>query len=292
LEQSYTDFSVHLSRNWFANVGLSCKDHILAERLVSATIGVYLCDALDGVKAHPLSLKIASYLSEYIQHRATIDSSNTTTKLLLAICILSEYDVAVTHMRQFAIQRAAILSNLKIISPNEYAQALLLCRMGFLSFPRLMKLKITQNRRDPIYWLLANEEELQLLCDWLGAGSQYGKQPICAAPGNLEGLARIMPVLILQRLRFYNLTLGANLLRSLTYLNTIGQEVTRWPLKFLEAQQRNDGSFGFFAFDEGYSENQNKNRNNTDIYLSTTLNCLWTIAEMRISRFRLFWGHL
>jgi hypothetical protein len=67
------------------------------------------------------------------------------------------------------------------------------------------------------------------------------------------------------------------LLRSLNYLGLHHTAPVQSALEFLEFQQTSKGAFGYFALPT-----------TTSIYLNTTRSCLWTIAELRLPSFRLF----
>jgi hypothetical protein len=135
--------------------------------------------------------------------------------------------------------------------------------------------------------LLASEDALEQLCFRISAASLFGRRAICGVHETLGDLAFALPSITLQQLRKYNLSLGAALLRSLNYLHLDQTIAVQSGIRFLEAQQRHDGAFGFFALKANESEGVSDKITIHRLYLQTTINCMWAIAEICTPNFRL-----
>ncbi len=118
------------------------------------------------------------------------------------------------------------------------------------------------------------------------AATQYGQSMPTMKTDFLRTLSSLLPVLMLDYFRLYNLEVGMQILRAMRYVHLHEHRGGEEGLKFLVAQQQRNGRFGFFAHEiaqlylsEAASEPDFK------VYLPHTVSFLWTIAEATHSQF-------
>jgi len=230
-------------------------------------------------------------LSDYLDSPTVpIDiASHSALELMLAHYILSSHSLPASALTSFAEDTANSFVQKKLQSPDEYASIpLLLHRLGLISvFPQPSALSQADIGGGALELLLASDEHLRHICFRISGASLFGREVICGSRETLRDLALVLPSIMLQQLRIYNLELGTALLRSLNYLKIDQIMALTSGIRFVEAQQRNDGAFGFFAInskDTGTGDNEGTVHR---LYLLTTVNCLWAFAEICIPDFRL-----
>lgn len=259
--------------------------------LISVLTGLYLCDVLAGGVSSPESLQVGGLLTQYLE--AGDDQIDPevcgTSRLLLAHCILSSFDLPAGTLTRFALDTAAVMATPDKSPVAENASILLLlCRLGLLPFaPQAGTLTEADLGGSALELLLAPEGDLRRICHRIASASLCGTATILGSPEALWSLAQALPSVALQRLRIYDLELGALLLRSLAYLNADQSHCVKSGLRFLEGQQRGEGAFGHFAFELACAEPPLEAVASRRFYLSATVTCLWTIAELRVPGFRL-----
>jgi hypothetical protein len=85
-----------------------------------------------------------------------------------------------------------------------------------------------------------------------------------------------MPVLMLQKLREYDLVLGASILRTLKYLGAQADEDVRHATRYLFCQQQGDGRFGYYSRELcRCPDSLDADR---DLYLPVTVAVLWALT--------------
>jgi hypothetical protein len=206
-------------------------------------------------------------------------------RLLLAYWIVSSYGLHAETLGRIAVEKAAQMQMPK--SPSA-VPVFLLHRLGLLaSVPPAGTLTLADIGGDSLALLLAKEEGLRWVCERIASASLCGTTMISGLSEALRCLSLTLPSLALQRLRIYDLELGGALLRSIAYAGLEQSVFVKSGLRFLEAQQRGEGSFGYFAFEFACSDHALNNLAVFRAQLSATVNCLWTIAELRMTDFRL-----
>lgn len=111
------------------------------------------------------------------------------------------------------------------------------------------------------------------------AATQFGQIRL-ADSESLNILSALLPVLMLDHFCIYNLELGMQILRAMTYIQLHGQRGWQAGLAFLVAQQQRSGRFGFFAQEAAHMQLSVADaEQDCKIYLPHTVSFLWTIAE-------------
>jgi hypothetical protein len=96
----------------------------------------------------------------------------------------------------------------------------------------------------------------------------------------LNILSSLLPVLMLDHFCAYNLEIGMQILRAMTYVQLHEQREWQAGLAFLVAQQHCSGRFGFFAQEAAQMHlSVSEAEQDCKIYLPHTVSFLWTIAE-------------
>jgi len=260
--------------------------------LTSAAIGVYLCDALDDIAPNQESLKVIRRLRAHIEKASSSAYGLGCSQLLLTQCILSHYGYPSEILSTFAVSAAKSLVNQDAQQLFEYVtNGLLLFRLGLNSTPpEPVITTIADTNSNALALLLADVNGLRQFCDRIALATVFGYSK--ASEETFGVAAQILPPIAMQRLRMYDLEIGAMLLRAMLYLGLGKSQVAQVGLRFLEFQQCSNGAFGYYAIALNRGKTSQHKSAILRLCLSTTTACLWTIAEFSIPGFRLFWGYL
>lgn len=112
------------------------------------------------------------------------------------------------------------------------------------------------------------------------AATNYGAAELSAEAHFVQVARALLPTWMVYHLHQYHLEAGMQLLRCMRYLHLQQHHSFLAGLRFLAAQQQQDGRFGFFA--QAIAQTQpSKDALISDllIYLPHTVSFLWTIAE-------------
>jgi hypothetical protein len=103
-----------------------------------------------------------------------------------------------------------------------------------------------------------------------------------------EILCAVVGVWLLDSARGYKLDRVALLARTLAYLGAARGAPTQQAVAFLLAQQHPTGCFGFFGPEVARARVKEPDfKESIELYLPTTLACLWALAECHATEFRL-----
>jgi len=131
--------------------------------------------------------------------------------------------------------------------------------------------------------LRLDPSEVRAICNQIAASSLFGLRPLPA-----RSAARIrsqLPIMMLQRLREYDLMLGAVTIRTLKYLGAGACEEVAQAIEYLLSQQQVDGRFGFYAPE--LSSGMELQNADLELYLPVTVSVLWALAEVSVRGFSL-----
>jgi hypothetical protein len=135
--------------------------------------------------------------------------------------------------------------------------------------------------------LRAGTGEIRRICTWITAQTFFGAAPHAGsiADGIRSELLDGLPVILMQKLREYDLMLGTMLLRAVTYLGGGTLDECGYAARYLHAQQQPDGRFGYYARE--LAEPSAVLDADLDLYLPVTVSSLWGLAECRVPGFTL-----
>ncbi|QLH23607.1 hypothetical protein [Streptomyces sp. Rer75] len=125
--------------------------------------------------------------------------------------------------------------------------------------------------------LLADSHTVRRLCNAIAAYTLFGSREM---PGRHPDLLLTLPVLVLQKLREYDLILGSTLLRALSYLGADDSETFDFAARYLGCQQQDDGRFGFYARE--LAEGPILRTADQDLFLPVAVSALWALAEVSV----------
>lgn len=203
--------------------------------------------------------------------------------LLLAHHILSVCGCRTYGIETFAQQLAAAVKERLIVPLRCVGEALLLARLGYGEYPPIPTLEPRDAGTDAFCLLRGDEEQILSVCQNIGAATHFGSQRLRATAGVRSYLGHMLPIILLQSMREYNLELGALVLRTIRYLRITGNQALSVAISFLMDQQLVDGRFGHFGIEAAkISELEGKDSSQVanELYLPITVSCLWTLAEV------------
>jgi hypothetical protein len=129
--------------------------------------------------------------------------------------------------------------------------------------------------------LISDKWQLRGVCKKIFELTQYGSD-LKLSEAAISSCTRLLPSLMCEAFRQYDLELGTTMLRALCCLpGTRDDALIADAVDFLARQQKANGSFGYFGASICEIEQAKGNdfRPFSDLYLPTTVGCLWSLAE-------------
>ncbi|MCZ4126094.1 hypothetical protein [Streptomyces sp. H39-S7] len=204
-----------------------------------------------------------------------------TKLLLLCHSVLRERGFESDELASFAGEVSAALREMDVIPARLAGVAHLLDAIGEDPFGAAGRIEPDMPRADRSLLLRAETAEVREVCNRLAGASLFGARELVIA--DRDDLLLTLPVLLLQKLREYDLILGSSLLRTLKYLGASEQEDVDYATRYLVCQQQGDGRFGYYARElEGPSGRIAAQ----DLYLPVTVSVLWALAEASVPGLR------
>ena len=297
-EQSRTRDIFSHSRAWlFALAGQRSEESSAPnDDLLKILIGVWLCERACGqVQPSPAFHHLILMLEERLHSDSSAGTFNPaaydTKLLLLSHLALSAHHRRVCALEQFARQLAAAFGELESVPLYYMGEAVLLARLGYGEYPPVPLLRAEDAGQDGLRLLSAGKSQIIEVCDNISAATHFGRQPLRAEAEIKRYLGNLLPVILLQSLREYDLEMGTMLLRVARYLRLSRTRAVRLAVEFLVDQQQIDGRFGYFAIEcERIARSSELNSVDTTsrLYLPVTVACLWSLAESLVPGLNLF----
>lgn len=278
------------AKPWFAETLVA---EIQSERadlgdLSRLLLGGWLCQsALQGTAAPEGLASVAEHIEGRLRRETlegAFDPFRYDTKLLLITHkILSLYGYRAYGIDEFAQQVAQAFKDLPGLPPRYVGELLLLAQLGYADDPPAPALEVSQIGSNVLRLLLADDAEIRAACQYIAAASHFGRR--CPqAPADVRGcLNRVLPIVLLQSLKEYNLDLGAILIRTIHFLQPIADRATTVAVDFLLDQQLPDGRFGRFALELAQIAKTNEcdvRHASRRIHLPITASSIWSLAEL------------
>lgn len=180
---------------------------------------------------------------------------------------MRKHGIRCEPLEHFAAEAAETLRSIEVV-PARLAGAALLLSAGTLAPDPLPP-------PGPAALLRADAAALRQLCSTIESLTGFGTRPL--PPAWATALTPTLPVLLLHKLREYDLVLGASLLRSVCYLRLPADEDIGYATDFLVSQQQADGRYGYYARElEHCPELRDPDR---ELYLPVSITVLWALAE-------------
>ncbi|WP_201360811.1 hypothetical protein [Dictyobacter formicarum] len=200
--------------------------------------------------------------------------------VLFSLGILRFFDVHSDQIELFAAKISELLQG-HVDQNEEEASELFLVR--FL----LRRLRLypplpayTLRALTPSELIHADDATIDMLVKNIAAATQFGQVTRELKTDFMCTLSSLLPIIMLDYFRDYNLETGMQVLRCMRYLHLYENKSRRSGLNFLLAQQQADGRFGFFAYElTQLQSTEQQSSPDLYIYLPLTVSFLWTIAE-------------
>lgn len=271
----------------------SSKVVLPLQGLMTAVLGLWICRIAANDDSIPMDLateKLENNLRS-AEAAGTFDPFAYDSKLLLAMFeLLAVYNRDSSGIERFARLIGSEIGRLATIPPRLIGESLLLSQRGFVKSPYVPLLKAGDISVNGVSLLRMERPDLLLVCGRIAAASHFGLKSLKAEPGVHLVLKELLPPLLFQTLRDYDLELGATILRTMRYSGLRMSRAGRLGTLFLMDQQDGQGRFGHLSKEAlGLSESGTivPDELATRLYLPTTVSCLWALAETVYGNFTL-----
>jgi hypothetical protein len=285
------------ARTWLVSLleRIPAQGDIAARALCHVLIATWIADTMadtDGAKPAGFT-EVARYVARSLnafENSSHIDSVKPTLKLLVEVLLSSE-GLEVEPFRQFLSQSASILRRADLVleaDPALMEKRTLLYSAGVLPRPPGVPadgVRVLLNK----FRLCASAEVIDGLTLQLECLTGWGTR-LVGDEINARSLGEILAGFAVHRLRNYDLISGARLLRLQEYLATDRIIARRDDLYHaICMHHRAHGPFGWYGPEAAKLLKQTSAPlEDTEFYLVTTLECLWTLAERSVDGWRLF----
>jgi len=238
---------------------------------------------------YPCSSTYAATIGQYLPED-TDDALNflysDPALALFSLGILRFFDIHNEQLELFAQKISELLHNHTDQNEDE-ASELFLVRFLLRRLNLHSRLSsYTLRKVDPITLIHADDSVISKLVKNITAATHYGQMTRSIEPDMRASLSSLLPILVLDSFRAYQLEEGMQLLRCMRYLHIHEKNDRIDSLPFLLAQQQPDGRFGFLADEIQKIESTDQPASaDLSIYLPLTVSFLWTIAEVAHPQF-------
>jgi hypothetical protein len=274
------------SRDWFLSICAAQfeKKESRLEDMFTLVLGLWICDRVlrdQSVSMEPLLEKLERKLNSE-EFRQTFDPFRYDSKLLLLTHeLLSLYNCRVDVIESFVNLVASEFAKLGDIPVRLTGEALLLSQLGLVAPPPVPLLRNEYICADSMSLLRLDRSQLVGVCANVAAASHFGAKPLRAHTPVRLVLKELLPSLLFQGLRDYDLELGATILRTMRYAGLINDWAFRLGVVFLIDQQDKQGPFGRLSreaialADSGIAQEDVTAR----LCLPVSVSCVWALAE-------------
>jgi len=253
-------------------------------------LGLWICEQGLLEHAEPSSTrryahKVGRYIPEDTDDVADLFSSDPTLALF-SLGILRFFNIRNRQLELFATHLSRLLqehSDQDDLEANElFLIRFLLQRLRLHSPLPSYSLKEIA----PGDLINADDRTIGNVVKNITAATHYGQAAPATKKDFLQALSTLLPVLMLDYFRLYNLEIGMQILRAMRYLHPGENKGWEGGLKFLVAQQQYNGRCGFFAHEMAQLHmSEAKYEQDFQLYLPLTVSFVWTIAETAHSQF-------
>ena len=290
-------------QDWLLSIDFesTIRAHRDLKSVLHSLLGLWICKVALGRVNHPQRYEKYLDFAETVLGNEKIESfyaAQYDSKLLL-ICgyILRVHNRPAPLLDRFMEQVGDALKTLEVVPMQYAAEAIFLHHIG-VSEPTAAPF-IQEDKIDiePLRLLRAPPEELRSLYTIIGSLTLFGKKPYSEARIE-KALAETLSMIFLEVLRDYDLELAAIILRTIGYLSSARNQVSKalnQGISYLLTQQRPDGKFGFYVLHNCFGNKADVSTHfNVDLkfYLPITVSCLWSLAEVLLPDFNIFYPPL
>ncbi len=253
--------------------------------LLKIYILAFLC--FDFRKKQVEEIQLLKKIRTKIVNRVDANLNECDGVMLLIFCVIERkmFGGMLPVLRDYA---SIVSTAIKEVSPTDtipsyQAARILLYRLDLLPKPLPVNLTLSTD----IFSLLTGSEEdgLEIVrkIDFITC---YGKYTV-ESP---NGLDIVIESIMMNCLQQYKLEKACNFLRVLSYLGREDSLAIRTAQQFIFTNQEFEGGFGFFDKQiKLLSSKVPEQQARLQIKIPISLTCLWTLAESRLTNYRLFW---
>lgn len=246
-------------------------------------VGLWICEqGLIEDQSYTRTMAYAQKVNQYIPEdpEEALDFLYADPALaLFSLGILHSFDIQNRQIELFATKISELLrehTDQDEKEANELFLVRFLLRRLHLH-PPLPAYKLRE--LPPSTLIQADDTTIVMLIKNIAAATQFGQVTYSMDTDAIRSLSSLLPVLMFDYFRSYNLEAGMQILRCMRYLHLYDNQSWTPGLNFLLAQQT-DGRFGFLAYELTQLEaTEQQVSPDLYVYLPLTVSFLWTIAE-------------
>jgi hypothetical protein len=282
------------SRSWLASIDLperSVNGRIINQAMVRA-LGMWICSFIigdSGITAPLIADQVMKVLRT-AEEEKIFNPFEYDSKLVLLIGeLLAANGYESSTLSPFAEEVGAEIRRMESIPARFVGESVLLCRRGLAPQPTVPKLTldICPDGRE---LLSGKSSQVYSACEAISASTLFGLRALEAEALLLTTLRQVLPPILVQTLKEYDLDLGGRVLRAMSYCGFECLPTFNAALEFLVYQQHPSGRFGYLAKEAAaLSESGTAPLEEIEerLYLPITVSCLWSLAESAFDGFRL-----
>lgn len=246
-------------------------------QLLQGMLGIWTCDRALGEDSAEMASLVAIGLARL---RIPEDLHGVDPKLsLLCLQAIDRERRVTATIRAFATSIALSISELSSIPAGHAGVAVILHELGFPGI-RVRTLPLTKEA-DTDLLLCGGPEVVRGVCRAVAVESHFGARRI--GRSRFVCFRGVLPALLLQTLRSYDLDTGAMLLRTARYLDLPIRGRLAECVSFIMDQQTREGRFGFYAIERAAIRESSDLPNfdaDLSLHLPVTSSCAWALAEV------------
>lgn len=280
------------SRRWVLEVASQdASGHSSIDAFLKMILAVWICERASGLTEPSFDFQhLVRRVSKMLREQHGFDPLLHDAKLLLLCqCVLSKWASPDPKIDAFSRQIAHELRIQRPIPLRYSGEALLLSRLGYRLAVPTYRLDGNGGGLTAFELITSDKKQLIVVCNNVSAATHFGREPYNITAATRRNMLLVLPHVLIQSLRDYDLETGAVLLRAMSHMAIAKSRDVSAAIGFLVQQQREDGRFGFFSSETArIHEGQKSFDDLTQLYLPITLSCLWSLAEVLIPGFSLF----
>jgi hypothetical protein len=270
------------SRAWLAGTG--AEGAVPLKQTLQGVLGAWACE--QALASEPASselgdlVEVARVKLERAVASGSFDPYAYDPKLLLlCLHVFGRTGAEPRVLRAFADSIAEGLEALPRVPAQHAGVAAILSEVGYRGLDRSADEEPTEPDLDAL--VRGGPDSVRAACGAVAAAAHFGARRVAAS--RFGALREVLPVILLQSLRSYDLDTAAVLVRTSRYLRMRQSSRLGEAIAFLLDQQKPDGRFGYFGVEtsaliesgeiEGFDEL-------LSVYLPITATCAWAVTEV------------
>lgn len=278
------------SLSWLVHVGTYAIKNSDIENQIKTCIGLWICESVIGHRssqARKLLYNTCKNINDqYIQDEPSLMDCDAKL-LLFAHKIFNRYDLESAYLSSFSQKIKSALECLPEYRKIKIEESILTLSSSDLCIEQYLSSKSILG--EPISLLASARAEILHACKILSAACEFGRIKPSICKEMTSNFILILTAIMIHAFRRYDLELGITTFRTLQYLDIDEPHVRKDAVRFILAQQRADGRFGYMSTEASTLKALAPDKDEiTTIYLPLNILCLWSLAEFHHHGFLLF----